>query len=165
MKNNFFISKFSNMEFNVSNIWNRFILAIMIFCIVMSLFFGTIVPIIDSFQNNERTNTIETDILYDVHGIYGYKNKITYFNVFPIIGGDRIFVIKSRKNNEIHERLLNNLQKNGWTINNTSKGIEIKKSSYVGGIQQEQENEVLIIGEIQTFWGNLWYEIYKVYFS
>ena len=97
--------------------------------------------------------------MYLVRSIYNKNGSITYFNMFPIMGGDRIFVVRSKD-----MPITNQLEKLKWKLTEKKeKTYKATKGNYVATFN-ETNNNTLVVGGINSRWTELWYDIYVTYY-
>lgn len=155
----FFNEILAEYNIDISNIWIRFMLGYMIICSCIVFYFSLLYPIITHSQDNRISQKQETELMYLVRSIYNKNDSITYFNMFPIIGGDRIFVVRSKD-----MTITNKLEKSKWKLTEKKEKIyKATKGNYVATFN-ETTNNVLVVGGINSRWTELWYDIYVTYY-
>jgi hypothetical protein len=150
-----------NHNIDLCNFWHKFIFTYMIIAFSAVLYYMTIFPIVLDLQQTKQTQYRETEIMREIHSIYRDETVI-YFNMFPIIGGDRIFVVKSLESDNVD--LIDSIKKNNWGVNPKNNMFYIEKNDYMGCLRNTDDNSILILGCIETDWGELWYKLYELYF-
>lgn len=152
---------FKKYNIDLCNFWHKFIFAYIIISFSVVLYYMIIFPIVLDLQQTKQTQYIETEIMGEIHSIYSDETVI-YFNIFPIIGGDRVFVVKSLDSN--NDDFIDSIKKNNWGIYTENNVIYMEKNDYVGCLRNTNDNNILILGYIETDWGKLWYKLYELYF-
>lgn len=150
-----------NYNIDLCNFWHKFIFAYMIIAFCAVLYYMIIFPVVLDLQQTKQTQYRETEIMREIHSIYE-DETIIYFNMFPIIGGDRIFVVKSLESNNAD--FIDSIKKNNWGIYSKNNMFCIEKNDYIGCLRNTDDNRILILGYVETGWGELWYKLYELYF-
>lgn len=146
-------------DIDITNIWVRFMFGYMAICISLVLYFSLVNPVIMHYQNNSISQKQETELMYLVRTVYKQDSKIIYFNMFPIIGGDRVFVVKSEQI-PLHFEL-DNLK---WNVNDKKENIyKATNRNYIATFSEEPTN-TLVVGGVNSWWSEIWYKIYVFYY-
>ncbi|WP_293729622.1 hypothetical protein [uncultured Phascolarctobacterium sp.] len=150
---------FKENNLDISNCWIKFIIGCFVGTILIVLYFSLLFPILLNLQNNSISRQQETTLMYLIHSVYKNDSNITYFNMFPIIGGNRIFVVKA-DNDNLSEKF-KNLDWKVADINN--KKYQAVQKEYVAVFTEEKDG-VLIVGCKDNLWSDFWYSIYEKYY-
>ena len=143
---------------DISNFWIKFIIGYILVCFCMVLYYAIIFPIVLSMQNNDFSREKETQLMYFIHDVYK-SEKITYFNMFPVIGGDRIFIVGS---NDLD--LQNKFKNLDWQINDREEDVCVATNNDRVATFDKNNGKYLIVGSVNSKWSEFWYNIYKIYY-
>ncbi len=144
---------------DISNCWIKFIIGFFIGSICIVLYFSLLFPIILHWQDNSISREQETKLMYLIHSIYKNDSNITYFNMFPIIGGNRIFVVKADNDN-----MKEKFKKIDWQVLDiNNKKYQAVQKEYVARFTEGKEG-VLIVGCKDNLWSDFWYNVYEKYY-
>ena len=149
------------MKTKLNNVWYCFLLLTLCLFFIQWVYFVCINPYLINYRMENNAQMKESQLLYTIHKISNH-NKIKYFDIIALSGGDRIFVVEYEKHdaNSV-KKLLNDL---GWSHKENNTNI-LKKGNFTVIVKNLDENTVkLELAAIDTKWGKFYFSVrnYKV---
>lgn len=136
------------------NIWYKIKLSLMCIFAIMVFYFTLVNPYVLKAQMSNNAGQKESDIMYTIHELSPTKD-VKFFDVVPIIGGDRIFTVKylvensNTSCNEVKTALL----KLDWA-SDADNANQLKKDSSIVIIKPIDKTTLKVtIASIETIWG------------
>lgn len=163
MKNKIKAMIYKWLQTNMLDPVSRCILIFMMFCLVLNLYYIFLFPTVEQYRHTENSRIIESNILYDMHNIFDGYNYVTYFNIIPLIGGDRLYITKVIDGEKEVNKVLVNIRNSNWHVMQRGEIIDLQKGNYKGIFKYDQNTNILMIGFIDTSWGEIWYKLYSWY--
>ena len=147
---------------NPDNYWNKVIVVEFMLCLLVAGL-GLILEhnSISYVDIGETKNETETTIMLTLHKTIHRESQIHYINSFSQLGNGKILVLKVGASSDLPQKLI----KENWNVNQIdSNSYDIAKDSIYGHIFNREDITILILGNKNTIWDNLWFNIYRIWY-
>lgn len=147
---------------DANNVWNIITVYIVIFFLSLGMIFNILYPAVINNHNSNNAYIRESQLMKEVHTILSGDSNVVYFDIFPILGGDRIIVVNYEKNNNSFGDKIE--LTNGWEHINNKEINEYKKSEYILLHKNHENKNTILLASVNSRWCDMWLLILKTYY-
>ena len=80
-----------------NNIWNIITIYLVAAFLLLGVTFNVVYPYVINSYNSNEAYIHENRLMKEIHTILNGNSNVTYFDIFPVLGGDRIIVVKYKR--------------------------------------------------------------------